>query len=306
MHKNIGDFIGNTPLVRLQNLEQAHGLQAAVYGKLESRNPAGSVKDRIAKAMLDDAEEKGYLHKGAVLIEPTSGNTGIALAALAAVRGYRIILTMPETMSMERRSLLAAYGAEIVLTDGSAGMRGAIEEAERLAGKYPGSFIPGQFDNPANPKAHYETTGPEIWRDTEGKVDLLIAGVGTGGTITGTGRYLKEKKPKTRIIAVEPAESQVLAGKPAGPHSIQGIGANFVPAVLDTSLLDAVVAVKSEAAFAAARQMAKTDGILCGISAGAALYAAIQIAEQAENRGKTIVVILPDGGEKYMSTDLFR
>lgn len=303
--KNLTDLIGNTPLLRLDNIIRGHELKANLVAKVEGRNPGGSVKDRIAKAMIDDAEKRGVLKPGAVIIEPTSGNTGIGLASVAAARGYRLILTMPETMSVERRNLLKAYGAELVLTEGSRGMRGAIERANELAAETEGAFIPGQFDNPANPEAHRKTTGPEIWRDTSGNVDFLVAGVGTGGTITGTGEYLKSQKPSVRAIAVEPDASPVLSGGQPGPHPIQGIGAGFVPKVLNTGIIDEIVRVKADDALTIARELAKREGLLAGISSGAALWAAIQVAARAENAGKTVVVVLPDTGERYLSTPLF-
>ena len=298
-------LIGNTPLVEVGNLEKALGLKARILVKLEYFNPAGSVKDRIAKSMIEDAEEKGLLHSGSVIIEPTSGNTGIGLAAIAAAKGYRIILTMPETMSVERRNILKAYGAEIVLTEGSKGMTGAIAKAEELARELPDSFIPGQFVNPANPAIHRETTGPEIWRDTDGAVDVFIAGVGTGGTLTGIGEYLKEQNPAVRIVAVEPADSPVLSKGRAGAHKIQGIGAGFVPEVLDTGIYDEVFPVQNDDAFATAKLLAKREGISVGISSGAALYAAFELAKRPENKGKTIVALLPDSGDRYYSTALF-
>ena len=305
IYKGIEELIGNTPLVEPVNLEKELGLEATILVKLEYRNPAGSVKDRIAKAMIDDAEAKGLLKEGATIIEPTSGNTGIGLAAIAAVKGYRIILTMPETMSVERRNILKAYGAEIVLTEGAKGMKGAIEKAEELAAEIPESFIPGQFVNPANPAVHKKTTGPEIWNDTDGKVDIFIAGVGTGGTVTGVGEYLKEKNPNVKIIAVEPADSPVLSEGRAGAHKIQGIGAGFVPATLNTKIYDEVFPVVNEDAFAAAKLLAKKEGISVGISSGAALHAAIEAAKREENKGKTIVALLPDSGDRYYSTPLF-
>lgn len=303
--KSLTELIGKTPLLELSNYEKKHELKGTVVAKLEYFNPAGSVKDRIAKAMIDDAEEKGLLKPDSVIIEPTSGNTGIGLASVAAARGYRIILTMPDTMSVERRNLLKAYGAELVLTEGAKGMKGAIEKADELASQIPHSFIPGQFDNPANPAVHKATTGPEIWEDTDGKVDFLVSGIGTGGTITGTGEFLKSKNPDVRIIAVEPADSPVLSEGRAGPHKIQGIGAGFVPTVLDTSVYDEIITVKNEDAFAIGKELSKTEGLLVGISSGAAIWAATQIAQRPENAGKTIVVILPDTGERYLSTPLF-
>ena len=298
-------LIGNTPLLRLSRIEQAHQLKAVLLAKLESFNPAGSAKDRVGLAMIEDAERRGILQPGAVIIEPTSGNTGIGLALVAAVRGYRAIIVMPDTMSIERRLVMSAYGAEVVLSDGSLGMAGAIAKAEELAKEIPGSFIPGQFVNPANAAAHYETTGPEIWRDTEGKVDIFVAGVGTGGTITGTGEYLKEKNSAIRVVAVEPENSAVLSGKEAGKHGLQGIGAGFIPEVLHTDVYDQIITVSDEAAYAAGREMGRREGILVGISSGAALHAAIQLAAQEENEGKTIVVLLPDTGERYLSTAMF-
>lgn len=299
------ELIGNTPLVEVSNIEKSEGVQAKILVKLEYLNPAGSIKDRAAKAMIEDAEEKGLLKKGSVIIEPTSGNTGIGLAAIAAVRGYRIILTMPETMSVERRNILKAYGAELVLTEGAKGMKGAIEKAEELAREIPDSFIPGQFVNPANPAAHRATTGPEIWKDTDGKVDILVAGVGTGGTITGAGEYLKEMNPAVQIVAVEPEGSPVLSEGKAGKHGIQGIGAGFVPDVLNTSVYDKVLRVKEDEAYAAAKLLARKEGVLVGISSGAALHGAIKLAKQPENRGKVIVAVLPDSGDRYYSTPLF-
>ncbi len=305
IYRGFLDLIGNTPLVEVANLEKAYNLKAKILVKLEYRNPAGSVKDRIAQAMIEDAEKKGILKEGSVIIEPTSGNTGIGLAAIAAAKGYRAILTMPETMSVERRNILKAYGAEIVLTEGSKGMKGAIAKAEELAKEIEGSFIPGQFDNPANPKVHYETTGPEIWRDTDGKVDAFVAGVGTGATVTGTGKYLKEQNPDVKVVAVEPASSPVLSQGKAGAHKIQGIGAGFVPKVLDTAVYDEIITVENDDAFAASKELTKKEGILTGISSGAALYAALQLAQRLEFEGKTIVALLPDSGDRYYSTPLF-
>ena len=305
IYEDITGLVGGTPLVKVKNYSKAHGLEATVLVKLEYLNPAGSVKDRIAKAMIEDAEKKGLLKEGSVIIEPTSGNTGIGLAAVAAARGYRAILTMPETMSVERRNLLKAYGAEIVLTEGAKGMKGAIEKADELAKQIPGAFIPGQFVNPANPAAHKATTGPEIWNDTDGKVDIFVAGVGTGGTLSGTGEYLKSKNPAIKIVAVEPESSPVLSKGVAGPHKIQGIGAGFVPKTLNTGIYDEIIPVSNEDAFAAGREVARKDGILVGISSGAALYAATQLAQRPENKGKTIVVLLPDTGDRYLSTPLF-
>ncbi len=305
IYKGTLGLIGNTPLVEVINIEKELGLEATVLVKLEYFNPAGSVKDRIAKAMIEDAEEKGLLKKGSVIIEPTSGNTGIGLASIAAAKGYRIILTMPETMSVERRNILKAYGAELVLTDGSKGMKGAIAKAEELAKEIPDSFIPGQFVNPANPAIHKATTGPEIWRDTDGNVDIFIAGVGTGGTVTGTGEYLKEQNPAVKVVAVEPASSPVLSEGHAGPHKIQGIGAGFVPDVLNTAVYDEVFPVENENAFATAKLLARKEGISVGISSGAALYAAVELAKKPENKGKTIVALLPDSGDRYYSTALF-
>ncbi len=298
-------LIGNTPLVEAVNLEKELGLEATLLVKLEYFNPAGSVKDRIAKAMIEDAEEKGILKEGSVIIEPTSGNTGIGLASIAAAKGYRIILTMPETMSVERRNILKAYGAEVVLTDGAKGMKGAIEKAEQLAEETPGGFIPGQFVNPANPAVHKKTTGPEIWSDTEGKVDYFVAGVGTGGTLTGVGEYLKSQNPGVKIIAVEPAGSPVLSEGKGGSHKIQGIGAGFVPDVLNTDIYDEVIKVENDDAFAAGKLLAKKEGVLAGISSGAALHAAVQIAKRPENKGRIIVALLPDTGDRYYSTPLF-
>lgn len=305
IYKGALELVGNTPLMEVVNVERELGLKARVLVKLEYLNPTGSVKDRAAKSMIEDAEERGILKEGAVIIEPTSGNTGIGLASIAAVKGYRMILTMPDTMSVERRNILKAYGAEIVLTEGSKGMSGAIEKAEELAKEIPNSFIPGQFDNKANAKAHFLTTGPEIWGDTEGEVDIFIAGVGTGGTLTGTGEYLKSKKPEVRVVALEPADSPVLSGGEAGPHKLQGIGANFVPAVLNTEVYDEIFRAESKDAFHAAKLLAKKEGILVGISAGAAFHAAITYAQKEENEEKTIVVLLPDSADRYYSTPLF-
>lgn len=305
IYKSLTELIGKTPLLELSNYEKENALGAAVLAKLEYFNPAGSVKDRIAKAMIDDAEEKGLLKKGSVIIEPTSGNTGIGLASVAAARGYRVILTMPETMSVERRKLLKAYGAELVLTDGAAGMKGAIAKAEELAKETPDSFIPGQFINPANPAVHRATTGPEIWEDTDGKVNYFVAGIGTGGTITGVGEYLKSKNPEIKVIAVEPMGSPVLSEGKAGPHKIQGIGAGFVPDTLNTGVYDEIIKVDNEDAFVTGREVAKEEGLLVGISSGAALWAATQLAKRPENKGKNIVVLLPDTGERYLSTALF-
>lgn len=305
IYKSAAEIIGKTPLVEVTNVEKAHNVKARVLVKVEYRNPAGSVKDRAALYMIQDAEEKGLLKEGSVIIEPTSGNTGIGLAALAAARGYHVILTMPETMSVERRNILKAYGAEIVLTPGSEGMKGAIAKAEELAGEIEGAFIPGQFDNPANAKAHYETTGPEIWTDTDGAVDIFVAGVGTGGTITGTGRFLKEQKPDIKVVAVEPADSPVLSEGRVGAHKIQGIGANFVPSLLDTTIYDEIIRVESNDAFAASKELTKREGLLTGISSGAALHAGLELAKRPENEGKTIVVLLPDSGDRYYSTPLF-
>ncbi len=305
IYKGTLELVGNTPLVEVVNIEKELGLKATVLVKLEYFNPAGSVKDRIAKSMIEDAEEKGLLKEGSVIIEPTSGNTGIGLASLAAAKGYRIILTMPETMSVERRNILKAYGAELVLTEGPKGMKGAIEKAKELAEEIPNSFIPGQFDNPANPAIHKATTGPEIWRDTDGKVDIFIAGVGTGGTVTGTGEYLKEQNPNVKVVALEPADSPVLSEGRAGAHKIQGIGAGFVPAVLNTKVYDEIFKAANEDAFAAAKLLAKKEGISVGISSGAALHGAIELAKRPENEGKTIVALLPDSGDRYYSTALF-
>lgn len=306
IYKGAIEIIGNTPLMEVTRLEESHGLQARVLAKLEYFNPAGSVKDRAAKYMIEDAESRGLLKEGSVIIEPTSGNTGIGLASIAAVKGYRIILTMPETMSVERRNMLKAYGAEIVLTEGSKGMKGAIEKAKELAAEIEGSFIPGQFENPANARAHRETTGPEIWRDTDGNVDIFVAGVGTGGTVTGTGAYLKEQRPDVKIVAVEPSASPVLSEGKSGPHKIQGIGAGFVPEVLDTKLYDEVMKVEAEDAFAMGKEIARKEGILVGISSGAAMWAAVELAKRPENKDKNIVVLLPDSGDRYYSTPLFQ
>ncbi|WMJ83256.1 cysteine synthase A [Oscillospiraceae bacterium LTW-04] len=305
VYKNLTDLIGKTPLLELSNYEKQHALRATIIGKLEYFNPAGSVKDRIAKAMVDDAEAKGLLKSGSVIIEPTSGNTGIGLASVAAARGYRIILTMPDTMSVERRNLLKAYGAELVLTEGAKGMSGAIAKAEELAKETPSAFIPGQFVNPANPAVHKATTGPEIWVDTDGKIDFLVAGVGTGGTLSGTGAFLKAQNPDIKVVAVEPNDSPVLSEGKAGPHKIQGIGAGFVPAVLNRSIYDEIIRVKNEDAFATGKAISKAEGLLVGISSGAAVWAATELAKRPENAGKVIVVILPDTGERYLSTPLF-
>lgn len=305
IYKGAIELVGNTPLVEVTNIEKKEQLKARLLVKLEYFNPAGSVKDRVGKAMIEDAERTGRLKPGSVIIEPTSGNTGIGLAAVSAVKGYRMILTMPDTMSVERRNILKAYGAEIVLTPGEKGMSGAIEKAEELAKEIPDSFIPGQFDNPVNPKAHMESTGPEIWQDTDGQVDIFVASVGTGGTLTGTGTYLKEKNPRIKVIAVEPSTSAVLSGGNAGPHKIQGIGAGFIPKILDTSVYDEIITVDNEAPFATAKMLARTEGLLTGISSGAALYAAIEVARRPENEGKTIVALLPDSGDRYYSTALF-
>lgn len=305
VYTSADQLIGRTPLLELTHIEKAEGLKAHIYGKLEYFNPAGSVKDRIAKAMIDDAEAKGVLKAGSVIIEPTSGNTGIGLASVAAARGYRIIIVMPETMSVERRQLMKAYGAELVLTEGAKGMKGAIAKADELAKEIPNSFIPGQFVNPANPAAHKATTGPEIWNDTDGKVDIFIAGVGTGGTLTGTGEYLKEKNPNVKVVAVEPATSPVLSEGKGGPHKIQGIGAGFVPKVLNTQVYDEIMPIDNEVCFTTAKLLAKKEGVLVGISSGAALHAAIEQAKRPENKGKTIVALLPDTGDRYYSTTLF-
>ena len=305
MYTSADQLIGKTPLLELTHIEKKFGLKARVLAKLEYFNPAGSVKDRIAKAMIDDAEAKGLLKEGSVIIEPTSGNTGIGLASVAAARGYRIIIVMPETMSVERRQLMKAYGAELVLTEGAKGMKGAIAKADELAKELPNSFIPGQFVNPANPAAHKATTGPEIWEDTDGKVDIFVAGVGTGGTITGVGEYLKSQNPNVKVVAVEPASSPVLSKGTAGAHKIQGIGAGFVPDVLDTKVYDEIIPVANEDAFAAGKEVGRSEGVLVGISAGAALWAAIELAKRPENKGKTIVALLPDTGDRYLSTPLF-
>ena len=305
VYKAISDLIGNTPLVELTHIEEKEGLDASVVAKVEFFNPAGSVKDRIAKKMIEDAEKAGKIKPGATLIEPTSGNTGIGIASVAAAKGYKAIMTMPETMSVERRNLLKAYGAKVVLTDGKTGMKGAIAKAKELAVTIPNSFIPSQFENPSNPQSHYESTGPEIWKDTEGKVDIFVAGVGTGGTVSGTGKYLKDQNPNVKVVAVEPATSPVLSQGHAGPHGIQGIGAGFVPNTLDTSVYDEVFTVTNEQAYETGRLIAHNEGMLVGISSGAATYAAIQIAKRPENKGKTIVVLLPDTGERYLSTPMF-
>ena len=305
IYTSADQLIGKTPLLELTHIEKKYGLKAKIFAKLEYFNPAGSVKDRIAKAMIDDAEEKGLLKEGSVIIEPTSGNTGIGLASVAAARGYRIIIVMPETMSVERRQIMKAYGAELVLTDGAKGMKGAIEKADELAKEIPNSFVPGQFVNKANPKAHFETTGPEIFSDTDGKVDFFVAGVGTGGTITGTGKYLKSKLPNVKVVAVEPKSSAVLSTGVAGPHKIQGIGAGFVPKVLDTAVYDEIIPVENDDAFAMGKEVGRNEGVLVGISSGAALWAAIELAKRPENEGKNIVVLFPDTGDRYLSTPLF-
>lgn len=305
VYESIDQLVGHTPLLELKRVEEAHEVSARILGKLEYFNPAGSIKDRIAKAMIDDAEAAGILKPGATIIEPTSGNTGIGLASIAAARGYQLILTMPETMSVERRNLIKAYGAKIVLTDGAKGMTGAIEKANELAAEIEGSFIPGQFINPANPAIHKATTGPEIWQDTDGTVDILVAGVGTGGTLTGIGQYLKEQNPEVKLVAVEPSDSPVLSEGRAGSHKIQGIGAGFVPEVLDTTLYDEVITVESDDAFAIGREIGREEGVLVGISSGAAVWAALELAKRPENEGKTIVAILPDTGERYLSTPMF-
>lgn len=305
VYESVDQLVGHTPLLELKRIEEAHGVSARILGKLEYFNPAGSIKDRIAKAMIDDAEAAGILKPGATIIEPTSGNTGIGLASIAAARGYQLILTMPETMSVERRNLIKAYGAKIVLTDGAKGMTGAIEKANELAAEIEGSFIPGQFINPANPAIHKATTGPEIWQDTDGTVDILVAGVGTGGTLTGIGQYLKEQNSEVKLVAVEPSDSPVLSEGRAGSHGIQGIGAGFVPEVLDTTLYDEVITVESDDAFAIGREIGREEGVLVGISSGAAVWAALELAKRPENEGKTIVAILPDTGERYLSTPMF-
>ena len=306
IYKNIEELIGKTPLLELTRLEEIHNLDAKVLAKVEFLNPGGSAKDRVAKKMVEDAEAKGLLKAGATIIEPTSGNTGIGLAVMAAARGYRAIIVMPDSMSMERRLLMSAFGAELVLTEGAKGMAGAIAKAEELAKEIPGAFIPGQFDNPANPQAHYETTGPEIYEDTDGKVDIFVAGIGTGGTITGVGRYLREKNPHVQIIGVEPASSPLLTEGRAGSHGLQGIGANFVPSILDTKLYKEIITVTEEAAYAAGREVAQKEGLLVGISAGAAIHAALEVAKRPENKGKNIVVLLPDTGDRYLSTPMFQ
>lgn len=306
IYQSVSELIGGTPLLELTHLEKKYGLEARLLAKLEYLNPAGSIKDRIAKAMVEDAEKSGKIGKGAVIVEPTSGNTGIGLAQMAAARGYRLILTMPDTMSIERRNILKAYGAELVLTEGSKGMSGAIEKANEIVKTTPNAFLAGQFENPANPKAHYETTGPEIWQDTDGNVDFLVAGIGTGGTLTGTGRYLKEKNPALYVVGVEPATSPVLTEGHGGPHKIQGIGAGFVPEVLDCGIYDEIIPVDNEHPFTAAKEMGHLEGVLVGISSGAALYAALQVAARPEAKDKTIVVILPDSGDRYYSTPLFQ
>ena len=306
IYKSIEELIGRTPLLELSNLAKKLELNATLLAKVEALNPGGSAKDRVAKRMVEDAEKAGILKAGATIIEPTSGNTGIGLAVMAAARGYRAIIVMPDSMSMERRLLMTAFGAELVLTEGAKGMTGAIEKAEELAKEIPNSFIPGQFDNPSNPAAHYETTGPEIWEDTDGKVDIFVAGIGTGGTITGTGKYLKEKNPDVKIVGVEPADSPLITTGKAGPHGIQGIGANFIPEILDTGILDEVITVTTEAAYAAGRRMGSEEGILAGISAGAALHVALELAKKEENAGKTIVALLPDSGERYLTTPMYQ
>ena len=303
--KTASELIGRTPLMELSNIEKDEKLSANIFAKLELFNPAGSIKDRVAKAMIEDAEEKGILKEGSVIIEPTSGNTGIGLASVAAAKGYKLIITMPETMSVERRKLIASFGAELVLTDGSKGMNGAIEKAEELSREIPNSIVAGQFVNPANPKAHFDTTGPEIWEDTDGQVDILVAGVGTGGTITGIGEYLKSKNPDIKIVGIEPTDSPVLSGGKAGAHGLQGIGAGFIPEILNTEIIDEIITVSTNEAYEASRMMAKREGVLVGISSGAALHSALLLAKKPENKGKNIVVILPDTGDRYLSTDLF-
>ena len=303
--KTASELIGRTPLLELSNIEKDEKLSANIFAKLELFNPAGSIKDRVAKAMIEDAEENGLLKEGSVIIEPTSGNTGIGLASVAAAKGYKLIITMPETMSVERRKLIASFGAELVLTDGSKGMNGAIEKAEELSREIPNSIVAGQFVNPANPKAHFDTTGPEIWEDTDGQVDILVAGVGTGGTITGIGEYLKSKNPDIKIVGIEPTDSPVLSGGKAGAHGLQGIGAGFIPEILNTEIIDEIITVSTNEAYEASRMMAKCEGVLVGISSGASLHAALLLAEKPENKGKNIVVILPDTGDRYLSTDLF-
>jgi len=305
IYKNLAELVGKTPLLEVTNYSEGKDLKANILAKLEYFNPAGSVKDRIAKAMIEDGENKGLLKPGSVIIEPTSGNTGIGIASIGTAKGYKVIIVMPETMSIERRSLIKAYGAEIVLTEGAKGMKGAIAKADELAAETPNSFIPGQFKNPANPEVHKNTTGPEIWEDTDGKVDIFVAGIGTGGTITGVGEYLKSKNPNVKIVAVEPSDSPILSEGKAGPHKIQGIGAGFVPDVLNTSIYDEIITIKNEEAFAASRELSKTEGLLVGISSGAATFAATELAKRPENVGKTIVVLLPDTGERYLSTALF-
>ena len=305
IYHSVTELIGKTPLLELGNIKKEQQLDAMIFAKLEYFNPAGSVKDRVAKKMIEDAEEKGLLKKDSVIIEPTSGNTGIGLASVATAKGYRLIITMPETMSLERRKLIASYGAELVLTDGEKGMNGAIEKAEELSREIPNSIVAGQFVNPANPRAHYETTGPEIWEDTDGKIDILVAGIGTGGTITGTAQYLKEKNPQIKVVGIEPADSPVLSDGKAGPHGLQGIGAGFIPKILDTDLLDEIITVTTEEAYNASRMLAKSEGVLVGISSGAALHGALLLSKKEENRNKNIVVILPDTGERYLSTDLY-
>ncbi|MBU5486642.1 cysteine synthase A [Clostridium sp. MSJ-8] len=306
IYKSLSELIGKTPLLEVTNYEKKHNLEATILTKLEYFNPAGSVKDRIAKEMIENAEAKGQLKKGSVIIEPTSGNTGIGIASVGTAKGYKVIIVMPETMSVERRNLIKAYGAEIVLTEGAKGMKGAIAKADELAKETPNSFIPGQFVNPANPEAHRKTTGPEIWEDTDGKVDIFVAGVGTGGTVTGVGEYLKSKNPNVKVVAVEPKSSPVLSEGKSGSHKIQGIGAGFVPDTLNTDIYDEIIAVENEDAFTASREVSKTEGLLVGISSGAALYAATELAKRPENKGKTIVVLLPDTGERYLSTELFK